>query len=309
MSSCLPTPVRSSRSSRASRAARGARALLAVLALGAPLAAHDHWIEPTTFRPAVGERVELALCVGRPAQFEQQVRDPRHFTRFESWAPGATAAQPVLGLDGKSPAGLFKAKVAGAHLIVFQSDHSSVEIEPAKYTAFLREEGLEDVLAERERRGESALPGRDSYVRFDKTLLDVANGPVANKPADGVDRVGFDRDGFDRDVGLPFELVLETDPSAWQPEQPIHLRLELAGQPIAGRQIRLTRLTEPHLVLLARTDAAGRAEFVPPSAGPFCACSVYQRRATKEQGLDGDWEGLWASFSFELGSAASATTH
>lgn len=268
--------------------------LLLALLLAAPLAAHDHWIEPSSFRPAVGERIELDLRVGHPSQFERQLRDPRHFVRFESWAPGATSAQPVLGLDGKPPAGLFKAKQAGVHLLAYQSDHAFVEIEPVKYAAFLREEGLDDVLAERERRGESALPGRDSYLRFDKALVRVADGGAT---------------GFERVVGLPLELVLASDPYAWQPEQPLRLRLELAGQPLEGRQVKLVRLTEPHMVVLARTDAQGRAEFTPPSAGPYAAFAVHQRRATPEQHLEGDWEGLWASFAFELGSTPPPAAH
>ncbi|NOT31683.1 MAG: DUF4198 domain-containing protein [Planctomycetes bacterium] len=282
------------RSSRSDRRARSAAALLAWLVLAPTLAAHDHWIAPTSFRPAVGERIELSLRVGHPQQFEQQPRDPRRFTRFECWAPGAPSAQPVLGLDGKTPAGLFKAKQPGAHLFVYQSNHAFVEIEAAKYAGFLAEEGLDDVLAERERRGESALPGRDSYLRFDKALVRVADGPAD----------GFERDGFERNVGLPLELVLETNPYAWKPEQPLRLCLELAGQPLQGRQIKLVRLTAPHLVLLARTDEHGRAEFLPASAGPFAAFAVHQRRAQPEQSLEGDWEGLWASFAFELGAAA-----
>ena len=273
--------------------------LLACLTLATPLAAHDHWIAPASFRPAVGERVELNLRVGHPQQFEEQVRDPRRFARFECWPPGATSAQPVLGLDGQTPAGLFKAKQPGAHFFVYQSNHAFVEIEAAKYAGFLAEEGLDDVLAERERRGESALPGRDSYVRFDKALVRVADAP-----SDGFERGGFERDGFERDLGLPLELLLATDPSAWKPEQPLHLRLELAGQPLAGRQIKLVRLTAPHLVLLARTDEHGRVEFLPASPGPFAAFAVHQRRAQPEQDLEGDWEGLWASFAFELGAAA-----
>jgi uncharacterized GH25 family protein len=272
--------------------ARSAVALLAVLSFAAPLAAHDHWIAPSSLRPALGERVELDLRVGHPQEFERQIRDPRRIVRFESFAPGASEPAPVLGLDGKAPAGLFKAKAQGLHVLVFQSNHAFVEIEPAKYADFLREEGLEDVLAEREQRGESALPGRDSYARFDKALLRAE---------------GLAGGGHERVVGLPLELVLESDPAKWSEGAPLRLRLLLDGKPIEGRQIKLTRLSEPHLVQLARTDAEGLVELVPANAGPFAAFAVHQRRATKEQGLEGDWEGLWASFTFELGAASAPT--
>jgi uncharacterized GH25 family protein len=271
---------------RSSRSRRGAAALLAALLVGAPAASHDHWLAPSSFRPGLGERVDLELRVGHPQEFERLPRDPLRIVRFETVAPGGERAQ-VPGFDARSPAGLFKAKVPGAHLLVYQSNHSFVEIEADAYAAFLREEGLEDVLAERARRGEQALPGRDSYARFDKLLLRAADGP-------GV--------GFERVAGLPLELVLETDPAAWTPLAPVRLRLELDGTPLEGRQVRLVRLTAPHLLLLARTDADGRVELRPERAGPVAAFAVHQRRARPEQGLPGDWESLWASFAFELGS-------
>jgi hypothetical protein len=254
----------------------GALALLA-----APLAAHDHWIAPSSFHPAVGERVDLRLCVGHPGGYEEQPRDPRRAVRFEML--GAHGARPVVGLDGRSPAGFFAAREAGALVLVFQSTHAFVEIEAAKYAEYLRLEGLEDVQAERERRGEEALPGRDSYLRCDKALLGVGGA-----------------NGADRAVGLPIELVLESELARWTAGSELMLRLELAGEPLAGRQVKLMRLDAPHTILLARTDASGRARFTPTAAGGWVASSVHQRRADPEQELEGEWEGLWASLSFEL---------
>ena len=36
-----------------------------LLALAAPAAAHDFWIEPSNFRPAVGAKVPLRLLIGQ----------------------------------------------------------------------------------------------------------------------------------------------------------------------------------------------------------------------------------------------------
>lgn len=291
--------ARSSRSSRrGARTPGSALALLGVFVggtvLALPAAAHDHWIAPSTFRPAAGERVELRLLVGHPGESEEQVRDPRRSVRFESLGPDGNV-QPVLGLDGKAPAGLLKAKASGVVLVAYQSNHAFVELDAAKYATYLETEGLEDVRAERERLGESALPGRDSYARFDKALLRVTGeGGSA---------------GFDRVLGLPLELVLESDPGAWKDGADLALRLLFDARPLEGRQIKLVRLDAPHLVVLARTDADGRARLVPPRAGRWAAFAVHQRRATPAQRLEGDWEGFWASFSFELGAPEPEAAH
>jgi hypothetical protein len=235
----------------------------------------------------VGERVDLRLCVGHPGQFEEQLRDPRRAVRFE--LRGASGTKPIVGLDGRSPAGFFAAREPGCLVLVYQSNHALAEIEPAKYAEYLRVEGLEDVQRERERRGETDRPGRDSYLRCDKALVFVGDGPA---------------DGFDAAVGLPIELVLESDLALWQPAAELVLRLDLEGAPLAGRQVKLMRLAAPHTIQLARTDEQGRARFSPDSPGGWVASSVHQRRARPEQALDGDWEGLWASLAFELRGAS-----
>ena len=283
----LPTPVPSSSSSARTWAPRGLALLGACALLAGPLAAHDHWIAPSSFHPALGARVDLRLCVGHPSQFEEQLRDPRRAVRFELL--GASGAKPIVGLDGRSPAGFFTTRDPGCLLLVYQSNHALAEIEPAKYAEYLESEGLEDVQHERERRGETDLPGRDSYLRCDKALLSVGDRP-ADEHVDGYDTV----------VGLPIELVLESDPALWQPRDELVLRLELEGAPLAARQVKLMRLTAPHTILLARTDEHGRARFTPDAPDGWVASTVHQRRAKPEQALEGDWEGLWASLSFEL---------
>jgi hypothetical protein len=253
----------------------------ALLALALPLAAHDHWIVPSSFSPAVGQRVDVRLCVGHPSEYEEQLRDPRRALRFELLGPDGT--KPIVGLDGRSPAGFFTTRSPGLLTLVYQSNHAFAEIEPAKYAQYLAEEGLEEIAAERERRGETEAPGRDSYLRCDKALVSVGGAR-----------------GLDRALGLPIELVLETDPATWMPGTELVLRLELEGQPLGGRQVKLMRLAAPHTIVLARTDEHGRARFQPDSAGGWVASTVHQRRAAPERGLAGDWEGLWGSLAFEL---------
>ena len=281
----LPTAVRSSSSSAHARGPRLTAGILGVLlALAGPARAHDHWITPSSFHPAVGERLDLRVCVGHPSQFEEQPRDPRRIVRFELLPlSGTNPAKAIVGLDGRSPAGFFTTREAGAFVLVYQSNHSAVEIEPEKYTRYLEDEGLTSVLAEREQRDETALPGRDAYLRCDKTLVRIGDAPAG---------------AFDRELGLPIELVLETDPSD-AAAQELVLRLAFQQQPLADHQVKLMRLSEPHTITLARTDAAGRVRY-PLEAGRWVASTVHQLRADPARKLPGDWESFWASLAFEL---------
>jgi uncharacterized GH25 family protein len=115
--------------------------------------------------------------------------------------------------------------------------------------------------------------------------------------------------GFDRVIGLPCELVLETDPMAWNAGGAVVVLLNVEGTPMPDRQVKLMALAAPFTITLARTDEHGRARFTSDRAGPWVASAVHQRRAKPEQKLEGDWEGLWASLSFELGSAEPRPAH
>jgi uncharacterized GH25 family protein len=282
--------VRSSNSS--SSAARRALPLLGAWFLATLASAHDHWIAPSSFAPVAGARVDVELRIGHADSPELQVRDPRRIVRFESFRGLAGEPGKVLGLDGKSPAGLLRLKEAGTYLVAYQSDHAYVELEPAKYAEYLKLEGLDDVAAERVRRGELELPGRDSYARYDKCLVTVG----AADPA-----------GFERVLGLPFELVLETDPRALAADDELAVRLLFEGRPLADRQIKLVALSAPHTITLARTDTTGHARFPSPRPGPHALFAVHQRRTTLDQALPGDWQGFFASFSFESGSARATS--
>jgi hypothetical protein len=288
--------------------------LAAALVAGAPASAHDHWLAPSTFHSPPDERLDLRIRVGHPAEFEERVRDPARTVRFEDVGP--RSSKPILGVDGKAPAGILRPKDPGIHVLVYESNHAFVEIDPESYARFLAEEGLEDIAAERERRGERDLPGRDSYRRFDKALVCIAGADAGCGSAAGAAVVesssssdgapagsGADpsASGFDRRVGLSLELILETPPHAGPSAGALTLRLELEGRPLAHRQVKLARLDAPHTVQLARTDETGRARFTPEEPGAYGAFAVHQRRAVPEQGLQGDWEGLWASLTFELG--------
>ncbi len=69
--------------------------------LAGPLAAHDMWIEPETFRPEAGVPAHVELCIGdHPSEAERVPRDPRRIVRFVVAAGDATeAVEAPEGVD------------------------------------------------------------------------------------------------------------------------------------------------------------------------------------------------------------------
>jgi hypothetical protein len=73
---------------------------------GPPAAAHDFWIEPSSFHPPAGSELAVSLRVGEHFRGEPVPRaDPRIIKFVLSCAAGET---PIGGFPGTDPAGLVR---------------------------------------------------------------------------------------------------------------------------------------------------------------------------------------------------------
>ena len=243
--------------------------------------AHDFWIEPSTFRPAVGANVSVALRVGERFRGDPVPRTPDRIVRFALFSPSRET--PIDGVPGQDPAGVARISEPGLQIVGYRSKVSTVELEAAKFEQYLKEEGLESIVAERARRGESLKSSREIYSRSAKALLAAG---------------GAGRFGHDRVVGLTLELVPEKNPYALRAGGSLPVRLEYDGKPLAGALVVALNRAAPERPLSARTDAGGRLAFVLEKPGQWLVKSVHMVRARAESGAD--WESVWASLTFEL---------
>jgi uncharacterized GH25 family protein len=255
-------------------------AIALVLSLAETAAGHDFWIEPSAYDVPPGTPIEVALYVGDGAQIDEVGRSPELLRRFE--AVTARGARPIGGRAGAAPAGIARLVDPGLTRLVYQSGHSFIELPAEKFESYLDDEGLEEISLERQRRGESLAPARESYARSCKSLV----------------RVGDAGNERDAPVGLPLELVAEDDLALWHDGGSLAFRLLFDGAPLAGRLVKLVHLEDPKLRLLGRSDLDGRVAFSPPRGGPWRVVSVHMQPAPPE--LEGEWESFWASLTFSL---------
>jgi len=265
---------------RLKRALRNA-VCLAGLACG-PVLAHDFWIEPATFRPAPGGTVALSLRVGQQFHGNAVPFVPKFFQRFVFVDPRGVE-QAVDGQMGDDPAGLVPVTRAGTYLVGYRSNRDAVSLKPDKFESYLVDEGLEAIIAERARRGESAIDSREEYSRCAKALLRAGGGPGA---------------GYDRVLGFTLELIPERDPYALTPHEGLPVRLLYEGSPLAGALVVAFRRERPEEALRARTNGDGRVVLALNSPGVWLVKAVHMIRVPGRGDID--WESFWASLTFEL---------
>lgn len=269
-------------------------ALAALTLLAAPLSAHDFWLEPSTFRPAPDARVDIELRVGERFVGEPVTRQEKRIVAFVA-VDYRGREEPVLGIEGRAPAGLWKARAPGLHVLGYRTDGKRIDLEAAKFEQYLTEEGLEHVIADRRARGESAQPGRELYARCARALV-VARGeaePAAAQLA-----------GWDRALGFPLEIVPEANPCTLGSGAKLTVRVVFRGEPLADALVGCMARSEPDRETRLRTDAAGRVAFEPRAGGVHLVRVVHMTRAAA--GAEHEWESQWGSLTFELPARVAA---
>jgi hypothetical protein len=245
-------------------------ALLLLLAL--PAAAHEFWLEPSTFRPKPGDQVSVRLFIGDGMPGEAYARNPEKLDAFFVEADGRRF--DIEGAPGADPAGAFLAP-RGPFVIGYRSRRSRVELDPAQFEAYLAEDGLEEISRLRAAAGKSGEPGREVYSRCAKAVVG----------------------GKDRAIGFPYELIVEEEKGG-----AVTLRALRDGKPLKGALVRAFHPREKAKAV--RSDADGRARFELPAAGMWLFGSVHMGPAPA--GTDADWESLWASLTLEVAPGPSA---
>ncbi len=273
---------------------------IAVAALPAspPLFAHDLWIAPSSFTPALGEPIRLQLVLADGERLEPVPRNDTGIVRFV--AVGPRGDQPVAGLDGLDPAGFLRPTEPGWYTILYQSSPAFTTLAPDTFRAYLLEKGL-DAGARAPAASGPAEPTTEIFHRSIKARI-LVGGPGGAVSLDP---------GEDKPAGLPLELVLEGAASGSlglletargdgaaepAPEHDVALRLLLDGAALEGALVDVRRLGDGALEAQATTDGEGRVR-LRLGPGSWVATSVHLDRSRP---ATADWESVWSSLAFNL---------
>jgi len=247
--------------------------------------AHEYWLLPDRFAAPAGEPVAIAHRVGTGWPGETLARDPARIVRFD--LIDVAGARPIAGEPGDDPAGTIALRQPGAALAVYRSRPTPVRLEAAAFESYLRDEGLDGVIAWRAAHGESAAPGVEIFSRNAKAVLATPGGDAAR-----------DVRLMRRPVGLDLELVPDTDPRQARSAAPLVVRVFFRGRPLAGALVKAFPKDGNERRIAARTGADGRARLALAEPGIWLLSAVHMIDAPPGSGAR--WESLWSSLTFEL---------
>lgn len=269
-----------------------AAAFCAILLASVALA-HEFWVQPDTFRPAVGAATGVRLFVGDGLPGEHKPRSARKLERLDVIGPDA-GAKPVNidGEDGADPVGTITPAKPGVYAVAYRGRESTISLEAEEFEEYLRQEGLTGILKNREELNESKAAGREAYSRCAKSLLCAGGEPSG---------------AWDAKTGLTVEIVPLSNPYAAHAGDTIAFLLLRDGEPVADAQLMaLTQDGGKTVRTTARTDASGKASFTLQQSGLWIINTVLMDRVDPTaKRTDVDWVSIWSSLSFDLARAES----
>ena len=260
-----------------------ATAATLVLVAVAPLAAHDFWIEPSTFHPQPGALVSIGLRVGQGFVGDAVRRSSDLIEQFTVRQAGRN--EPVGGSEGTDPAGFLVARGGETTVVVYSGTPSYIEMPAGKFEDYLRLEGLERIVELRKARGKSSKPGHEYFTRYAKSLLTGQHESAA----------------VTRPVGLELEVVPDSDPTAHA--GPLRGHLLYQGRPLGGVLVVAMPQPRPAARLTTRTDDHGAFMLPLPHGGVWLIKAVHMVEAGWFSRAD--WQSLWASLTFDAPNASA----
>ena len=272
----------------------------ALLILSTAALAHEFWLEAPRFRLQPGQTVNVHTFIGadfkgepwttKAAKIQRLVRygptpadttnlTPKSFTETDTFRTGFTFAQP------------------GTHVVLLRSTNSFIELPAEQFTAYLREEGLDYALKLRQENDQMATPGRETYRRCAKTLIQVGEAAATSPATDSACRHIY---------GLPLELVPEQNPYRLAADKALTVRVLRAGRPAFGAAVQVWQRQPgglPTTHYTTRANQSGRILLRLSGAGPYLLAAVDMSAAPAKLRDRADWQSTWASLTFAGPSA------
>lgn len=249
-------------------------------------AAHEFWLLPPQFFAAPGTTLNLKLFVGENFVGERWSGKSSRVTRFVHYAPPGTQDLHATATAADTLHPTITLAQPGTHMATLATNNATVTLEAEKFNTYLKEEGLDYILLQRQQRNTLNKPGREAYSRCAKTLIQV--GPYTSADTSRA---------WSRHAGLALDLVPEQNPYALRPGGSLTVRVLAEGKPQPNQLVQVWQRSpnQPAKITKLYSNQNGRVLFRLNSPGQYMVSAVRMVPASLP---DADWQSTWSSLTF-----------
>jgi uncharacterized GH25 family protein len=244
---------------------------------------HEFWLGLTRYRLAPGGETVLTFFVGEDFHGETWTKRNERLQSLKLYGADGVKDLSATAMETDTlPMSLSFAN-AGTHLLAMESKNSYIELDGEKFTAYLEEDGIDNIKALRSSKGESTKAAREHYRRCAKTILQVGSK---------TDHTPLQK------LGQALEIVPLKNPYALRKGEELTLQVMFLGKPLPNTVVRTWQKAPAQETAKARlrTDAEGKTSFIPAVAGEWMVSLVYMIPSTDPAA---DYQSYWATLVFQ----------
>lgn len=244
------------------------------------VSAHDFWLAAANWTPAAGAPVTITAGLGE--RFPTRTGFKPRPDWFDHWRVIGAAGDVTVTRNFQWSELMMTTDVRlpspGAYLGVMRVTPRIEEMKGAEFTDYLKEEGLDRIIAARQAAGDGDKPARELYARYAKIALRSGDGSGAH---------------LTRPVGLEAEFVPTTDPTSLHAGGSLTVQLLAEGKPVGSAEV--TAVSNGGSVK-GETDAEGRVTLKIDRQGAWLIRTVHMVPLTGSP--EAEWESYWVTLSF-----------
>ena len=260
------------------------------LATALAASAHEMFLKPQSFYLAPNTSTAVALYNGTFDKSENPITRTR--MGDVSVMTGGKVSHPGVELwrDDKVTSYLGVAlKGPGTYVVGVSTKPKIIELSADAFEAYLKHDGIEDVLKARQGAKTPRTSVRERYSKHVRTILQVG---------------ATQTDDFSRSLGYPAEILLQTNPAALKVGDTLSFKALRKGQPMKGQLVYASfdgfhghSPDGGHInAVRLRTDEAGMGSFKISRPGKWYVTLINMQKVTG----DADYESNWSTVTFEV---------
>lgn len=248
--------------------------------------AHEFWIQPDKFMVSPGTKLGANLYVGENylgEPWENRTNRTDFFRHY--FMSGQTIVSNEVGLLKDSGIINIDIKEPGTHLLYLHSKPSFIELDGEKFNAYLKEDGMDNILKLRTEKNELHKPSREKYERFAKTIIQCGNKYN-------------DVNVFVKNEKM--EIQLAKNPYQLKKGQAMEIKVTFDGRPLANKMMVSWHKNKKGKFLGKKnyySNAEGKIMFKPKGPGIWMISTVYMEEVNA---TDYDYHSYWGSVTFKI---------
>lgn len=244
--------------------------------------AHEFWMQ-TKFFYSKGNVAGIDFMVGENFEGERWPVKPGRIIKLEKHTAAGVQKLTIPTDTASRPALTVPLTSEGEILIVMQTNNAVIESTAEQFNAYLKEDGLDEVMNIRTSTGTLDRPAREHYQRNAKLLVSCG---------------GVHDNTYRKNSGMPLEIIALQNPYTTPVGGEIQFRVLFENKPHAFALVKIWHKDQGRTFMQnVYTDKDGVATTIISGKGSWMVSCVKMKASTE---TNIDWQSYWGSFVFGI---------